>query len=342
MVVDSGLNQIGLTVPFYDLSGASRSSPQSVHIDTAALLETAGVTHPNALQIKSIDLKGVSVGTSVGFSLKHDMESMNAVGRHAYADHITDSPSVAIFHHVATPGLDIPPSTIQVVPTAAEMATQPQVTAKLMTPTWADMTPAKIATGVQVATCDGEERMLVPMGLQTEKQSGIARLLAKNMETKSFFGGRYSASNLKKNSTIIGGVPHAVMLKADFDTATHSLKKSMEITNPFGIHGLTIYAHPLTPGDAPASPGTGAVAHLTITRTKFGDEHSWVNGGQSKVLMSHITSVANGEPIKAQQPLLAGFDHLVNSKRSAADVASSVTISPYTADAAESAPAATD
>lgn len=66
-VVDAGLNQITLTVPFYDLSGASRSNPKSVHIDTDALLETAGVAHPNALQIQSIDVKGVSVGTSVGF-----------------------------------------------------------------------------------------------------------------------------------------------------------------------------------------------------------------------------------------------------------------------------------
>lgn len=65
--MDAGLNQITLTVPFYDLSGASRSNPKSVHIDTDALLETAGVAHPNALQIQSIDVKGVSVGTSVGF-----------------------------------------------------------------------------------------------------------------------------------------------------------------------------------------------------------------------------------------------------------------------------------
>ena len=66
-VVDVGLRTIGLTVPFYDLSGASRSNPKSIHIDTDALLETAGVAHPNALQIQSIDVKGVSVGTSVGF-----------------------------------------------------------------------------------------------------------------------------------------------------------------------------------------------------------------------------------------------------------------------------------
>lgn len=105
---------------------------------------------------------------------------------------------------------------------------------------------------------------------------------------------------------MVDGIPHAVMLKADFETAKSSLAKSMEITSPFGTHGLTIYAHPLTPDDHPASPGTGAVAHLTITRTRFGETSE--EEAPSKVLMSHITSVANGEPIKAQKPLLAGFN----------------------------------
>ena len=63
------------------------------------------------------------------------MESLNAIGRHAYADHIIGqnkkhSPGVAIFHHVATPGLDIPASTLRVVPTAAELAANPQVAHK--------------------------------------------------------------------------------------------------------------------------------------------------------------------------------------------------------------------
>ena len=102
---------------------------------------------------------------------------------------------------------------------------------------------------------------------------------------------------------MIDGTPHAVMLKTDFETAKKSLAKSMEITSPFGTHGLTINAHPLTPDDEPASLGTGAVAHLTITRTRFGETSD--TEAPSKVLMSHITSVANGEPLKAQKPHLA-------------------------------------
>ena len=63
-----------------------------------------------------------------GCSLKHDTKSLNAIGRHAYADHINkDDPGVAIFHHVSTPGLDIPASSLRVVPTAAELAANPQV-----------------------------------------------------------------------------------------------------------------------------------------------------------------------------------------------------------------------
>lgn len=105
---------------------------------------------------------------------------------------------------------------------------------------------------------------------------------------------------------MIDGTPHAVMLKDDFNVAKSSLAKSMEITSPFGTHGLTIYAHPLTPNDHPATRGTGAVAHLTISRNRFGETSDVAP--PSKVLMSHITSVANGEPIKAHQPLLAGFN----------------------------------
>ena len=57
-----------------------------------------------------------------------------------------------------------------------------------MTPTWADMTPEKITTGVKVASCDGENRVLVPMGADVGSQSGVARLLEKNVNTASFFG----------------------------------------------------------------------------------------------------------------------------------------------------------
>lgn len=57
-----------------------------------------------------------------------------------------------------------------------------------MTPTWADMTPKKITTGIKVASCDGDHRVLVPMGADMGSQSGVARLLEKNVNTPSFFG----------------------------------------------------------------------------------------------------------------------------------------------------------
>ena len=66
-VVDRGMKTVKITVPFYSLAGHSRTDPAIVHINPDALLETAGVAHPNALQFKSVDLTGSSIGTSVGF-----------------------------------------------------------------------------------------------------------------------------------------------------------------------------------------------------------------------------------------------------------------------------------
>ena len=117
---------------------------------------------------------------------------MSSVGTSAYVDvHVKpDEQSMAIFHEVSTPGLLPTPSTVHFIPTEAERNLSPKVTAKLMTPTWSDMTPEQITTGVKISECNGEKRALIPMGDEAtgENESGIRRLLLKNTGTKSFFG----------------------------------------------------------------------------------------------------------------------------------------------------------
>ena len=226
-VVDQGMKTVTVTVPFYSLKGHSRNNPSTLHLDTSALLQTAGVAHPNALQFKSVDLTGSSIGTSVGFryathtlltfhvcpppprpyapnvpthfdslilgfSLKHGPESMSSVGTSAYVD-VHAKPgeqSMAIFHTVATPGLLPTPSTVHFIPTEAERNLNPKVTAKLMTPTWSNMTPEQITTGVQISECNSEKRALIPMGPKAvgDNESGVKVLLLKNTGSSSFFG----------------------------------------------------------------------------------------------------------------------------------------------------------
>ena len=119
-------------------------------------------------------------------------------------------------------------------------------------------------------------------------------------------GGRYSEGNLKKSMTMLNGAPHAVMLKADFDQAVKSLNTSLATHSPFGIHGLTISAHPLTPHDIAAPEGTGAVLKMEFHRTPFGETVEYSH--PTSVLMSHITAAANGETVAEALPTMAGFE----------------------------------
>lgn len=305
-LVDGGHKTFTMTWVVNTKGMKKHESRHATHHSMARILEAAGTSHPDLLNIDNIQVSGGTNAGLVGLTFYNKRDAFDTIGpdgmptkTHMYIPtsmHVCHSSDVfgdeKKYHTVLCGPVENQTTTLEIQ--SPEL--KKEMVQKKVDPRWIEFSDKNVKVGSTLITHEDSTKRMVHVAATGPDgtPSAIHRLIDYNKDNKGFMDGKYMASNLPNITTVLNGVPGVLMTEQDHNTAVKTLSTTLKICDPFQ-HGINVIVTKLD-----ASPAEGdTFVRATFNRTPFDPDKGYV------------------EPIKKTKPVLAAHVTALNGGKSA-------------------------